>query len=203
MLLAIHSRQQSRDLDIWNHNTVFHPCVHDSFKEDFYAPLNYPYKTWKHKNITYECDSTCLIKKSSSFPFRLFTDCHSTIIFPWWIMLIVSQILSTSARIWVLKKIVVPESRSETSKSFTIFRPIGSSPLMGSSRNNNSGSLMIDCASPTLWSIHFEYVLRYLSPASSSHTRFNKISIFESNSSQENQKKLPLKCKNSLPVRCL
>ncbi|MDR1945251.1 MAG: hypothetical protein LBQ59_04225 [Candidatus Peribacteria bacterium] len=74
----------------------------------------------------------------------------STIIFHLSIMLILSQILSTSAKICVLKNIVVPSFFSSTIKSFTIFLQIGSSQLIGSSRNKSFGSFIMACASPIL-----------------------------------------------------
>ncbi|MDR2411557.1 MAG: hypothetical protein LBD88_03090 [Candidatus Peribacteria bacterium] len=94
--------------------------------------------------------STSFIKKSSKLPFISFTFLLSTIIFQLSIMLILSQILSTSAKICVLKNIVVQSFFSEIIKSFTIFLQIGSSQLIGSSKNKSFGWFIIACASPIL-----------------------------------------------------
>ncbi|HBY75092.1 TPA: hypothetical protein DEG21_04475 [Patescibacteria group bacterium] len=54
-----------------------------------------------------------------------------------------SQIDSTSDRMWVLKNTVVQFFLSSRIRSFTIFLQIGSSQLIGSSRKTNFGSLIM------------------------------------------------------------
>ncbi len=56
----------------------------------------------------------------------------------------------------VEKKTVRPAFASSAMMSRTSFRPIGSSPLIGSSRMSSSGSCTSAAASPTRWSIPFE-----------------------------------------------
>lgn len=104
------------------------------------------------------------MKSSSSGLSRSLTDPSATRR-PWWMIANRSQIDSTSERMWVLKNTVVPCFLSSRMRSLTILRPIGSSPLIGSSRKTIFGSLMMDCASPIRWSIPFEYFARILSPA--------------------------------------
>ena len=98
------------------------------------------------------------MKKSSRVCFLsiFLTSFHSTIKFHLCIIETLSQILSTSDNIWVLKKTVVPDLYKSYIKSFTIFDQIASSQLIGSSRNTNLGLLIIAWAKPILWSIHFE-----------------------------------------------
>gem|GEM_PF-6968911 len=78
----------------------------------------------------------------SSFISLIFFD--STMIFHLWIILILLHIFSASASMCVLKNIVVHSSFSSRSKSLTIFLQIGSSQLIGSSKNRSLGSFMID-----------------------------------------------------------
>ena len=65
--------------------------------------------------------------------------------------------VSASERMWLLKKMVRPSSRSARISARTSRRPSGSSPDIGSSRNTTSGSLTSACARPSRCTMPFEY----------------------------------------------
>ena len=67
------------------------------------------------------------------------------------------QSCSASDRMCELKSTVRPSSRNRKISSRTSRRPIGSSPDIGSSSMMNSGSFTSACASPTRWTMPFEY----------------------------------------------
>src|SRR5262245_17373811 len=67
-----------------------------------------------------------------------------------------SQTSSTSERIWVFMKTVLPSLRRRRIRSRISLRPIGSRPLIGSSRKTTLGSCTRAWARPIRWSIPFE-----------------------------------------------
>ena len=74
------------------------------------------------------------------------------------------QSSSASDRMCELKSTVRPSSRKPRISSRTSRRPIGSRPDIGSSRMTSSGSLTSACASPTRWTMPFEYCAQRPAP---------------------------------------
>ena len=82
-----------------------------------------------------------------------------------------SQVISTSGRMCVEKKTVLPSLRSSRIRSRTSLRPSGSSPVIGSSSITSSGSPISACAIPIRCSIPFENLRSGRPRAWSSPTR--------------------------------
>ena len=121
--------------------------------------------------ISNDCISPLCVNKSSNFPVAAS--------FPFRKIATLSHKASMSDKICVDIKTVVPLERSSAISSRTSRRPIGSSPLIGSSKKTISGSLINDWAMPTRCNIPLENFRSCLFQSfSSSPTLVKSSSVF-------------------------
>ena len=112
-----------------------------------------------------------------------------------------SQVISTSGRICVEKKIVFPSLRSSRIRSRTSLRPSGSRPVIGSSRITSSGSAISACAIPIRCNIPFENLRSGRPRAWPRPTRSISRSARARRSADGSAHSAPMKSRNSSGVR--